>query len=62
MAKDKTSSPAMVKPDRRWEIDEAMRTLARAEQIKRDPKLMADVRTLASDLKRIAGREPPKRK
>lgn len=45
---------------RRYEVEDAMRTLVRAEQVKRDPKLMADVRTLASDLKKVAGREPPK--
>jgi hypothetical protein len=46
---------------RRWEVEDAMRTLARAEQVKRDAKLMADVRTLAADLKRVAGREPAKK-
>lgn len=45
---------------RRYEVEDAMRTLVRAEQVKRDPKLMADVRTLASDLKKVAGREPSK--
>lgn len=54
--------PASVKPDRRYEVEDALRTLARAEQIKRDDKLMADVRVLTKDLKRVAGREPAKRK
>jgi hypothetical protein len=60
-------SPAMPKmsaEDRRrqrqYEIDDAMRTLARAEQIKQDAELMGDVRKLATDLKRVAGREPKK--
>jgi hypothetical protein len=60
-------SPAMPKmsaEDRRrqrqYEIDDAMRTLARAEQIKQDAELMGDVRKLAADLKRVAGREPKK--
>jgi hypothetical protein len=42
---------------RRYEVEDAVRTLTRAEQIKSDAKLMADVRTLAADLKRVAGRE-----
>jgi hypothetical protein len=50
------------KRQRQYEIDEAMRVLARAEQIKRDETLMRDVRTLAADLKRVAGREPASKK
>jgi hypothetical protein len=46
------------KPERRWEVESAMQTLARAEQIRKDPKLMADVRTLANDLKKVVGRAP----
>lgn len=53
-------SPEEAKERRRYEVEDAMRTLTRAEQIRREPKLMADVRTLATDLKKIAGREPPK--
>jgi hypothetical protein len=53
---------AVAAPDRRYEVEDAMRTLARAEQIRRDAKLMADVRVLATDLKKIAGRAPGKGK
>lgn len=44
------------KPDRRYEVEDAARTLSRAEAIRRDAKLMKDVRALADDLKRVAGR------
>lgn len=49
---------APVSPDKHYEVQEAMHVLTRAEQIRKDPKLMADVRALATDLKRIAGRAP----
>jgi hypothetical protein len=49
---------ATARPERRYEVEDAMRTLTRAEEIKRDAKLMKDVRELASDLKRVVGREP----
>jgi hypothetical protein len=49
------------KPDRRYEVEDAMRTLTRAEEIKRNPTLMKDVRALASDMKRIVGRESSKK-
>lgn len=52
------TSPEEAKRRRQCEVDDAMRALVRAEQIKKDPKLMADVRMLAADLKRVAGREP----
>lgn len=58
----KKSSVAVPRPDRRYEIEDAMRTLARAEQIRKDAKLMQDVRVLANDLKKIAGRAPAKSK
>lgn len=62
MAKVATMAPqaAEAADRRRYEVEDAMRTLVRAEQVKRDPKLMQDVRTLATDLKKVAGREPPK--
>jgi hypothetical protein len=55
----KNSAP---KPERRWEVESAMQTLARAEQIRKDPKLMSDVRQLANDLKKVVGRAPAKGK
>lgn len=45
----------------RYEVEDAMRALVRAEQIRKDAKLMADVRVLATDLKKVAGREPAKK-
>jgi hypothetical protein len=60
MASTKVSAPAAIGPDRRWEVEDAVRTLTRAETIKRDPKLMKEVRVLAADVKRVAGREPQK--
>lgn len=48
-------------PDR-LEIDDALRTLAWAEEIKKQPKLMEHIRTAAADLKRVAGRAPGKGK
>ncbi len=32
-----------------WQVDDALRTLQRAEEIKKDPKLMAKVRAMAKD-------------
>lgn len=45
-----------IKPGRRYEVEDAMRTLHRAEQIKRDGKLMSDVRVHAKELTKAAGR------
>ena len=56
-----TVAPGVAKEQRRYEVEDAMRTLTRAEQIRRDPKLMADVRTLATDLKKVVGRAPTKK-
>ena len=43
-----------VPDDRRWQAHDAMRTLASAEQIKKDPKLMSDVNVLLDDLKKAS--------
>ncbi len=52
-----TTAPAMP-DDRRYRAEDAVRTLTRAEEIKRDPKLMADVKAHAAHqamhLKKIA--------
>lgn len=61
MAKGKavagTSAP---KIDRKWEVDDALRTLTRAYEIIKDKSLMADVKTLAStkaeEMEDIAGK------
>ncbi|HVX57594.1 MAG TPA: hypothetical protein VHA37_07740 [Candidatus Saccharimonadales bacterium] len=48
-------------PEQSWKVRDAMDTLARAEQIRKDPRLMQDVRTLAKDLGRVVGRAPRKK-
>lgn len=61
MAK-KTSLP---KPDRQWEIDDAVRTLQRAEAIKKDKFLMGGVKKAVGDLNKIAfgtSKQSPKKK
>lgn len=60
MASTKCAEPQPSAESRRWEVEDAVRTLTRAEAIKRDARLMKDVRVLAADVKRIAGRDPPK--
>lgn len=47
--KAKSSMPSAVAPDRKWEVESAMNTLMRAEDLKRDPKMMADVKKLAAE-------------
>jgi len=42
------------KPDRQWEIDDAVRTLQRAEAIKKDKFLMGGVKKSISDLNKMA--------
>lgn len=61
-AKPKKADVAVIaiKPERRYEVEDAMRTLHRAEQIKRDAKLLADVRVHAKELAKAAGRAPRK--
>ena len=50
---------------RKWQTEEALRTMTRAEEIRRDPKLMADVKKLASVQQRmlssVAGKPTVKR-
>lgn len=42
---------------RKWEIEDALRTVQRSEEIKKDKKLMSEVKTMAkekmSELKKI---------
>jgi len=56
-----TIAVGVAKEQRRYEVEDAMRVLTRAEQIRKALKLMQDVRTLASDLKRVVGRSPAKK-
>ena len=39
--------------ERKWEVDSALSTLKRAEEIRRDSKLMADVKKAATDMQNI---------
>jgi len=52
MAK-KTTKISMPKPDRQWEIDDAVRTLQRAEAIKKDKFLMGGVKRSIVDLNKL---------
>lgn len=51
MAKIKTSDVPSASPvsDRKWETEDALRTLTRAYEIVKDPKLMGDVKKLAGE-------------
>ncbi|HPP18394.1 MAG TPA: hypothetical protein PLT51_00240 [Candidatus Dojkabacteria bacterium] len=59
MAK-KLSKPVAIKPDRQWEIDDAVRTLQRAEAIKKDKFLMGGVKRAVADLNKMAFGGQPK--
>ena len=39
--------------ERKWDVDSALSTLKRAEEIRRDSKLMADVKKAATDMQNI---------
>ena len=57
MAARKSATVAiMPKPDRRWEVEDALRTLARAEEIRCDAKLMADVKRAATNMQRAVNK------
>lgn len=60
MASTKAAEPTQSAEGRRWEVEDAVRTLSRAEQIKSDPKLMKDVRVLAKDLQRVVEKASPR--
>ena len=52
---------AVISPDRKWEAEDALRTLTRAKEIEGDQKLMREVKRLASEkheqLGKIAGKK-----
>ena len=52
----KPSASPVSKEERRYQVEDAMRTLTRAEQIRKDAKLMADVRVHAKDLAKVVAR------
>lgn len=39
--------------ERKWEVDSALSTLKRAEEIRKDSRLMADVKKAASEMQNI---------
>lgn len=58
------SKPTVSKADRQWEIDDAMRTLQRAEAIKKDKFLMGGVKQSINNLNKMVsgGSSKPKKK
>ena len=54
MAGIKTTKPSMSKEEQRWQIEDALRTLQRAEEIRKDPKLMNGVKKSISNLQKMA--------
>lgn len=53
MAKSKLNS-VMMKQERQWEVEDALRTLQRADKIRKDPKLMSDVKKSIDNLQKMA--------
>ena len=55
----KKSSPTISGPDRaemrKWEIESAMNTLRRADEIKKDTRMMRDVQKLAQEQIKMLG-------
>jgi hypothetical protein len=48
-----------IKQERQWQVEDAMRTLQRAESIRNDKKLMGDVKKSMMDLqKMVMGGQP----
>lgn len=60
MAKSKMAAP--VTPDHRYEVEDALRCMTRAEEIRHDSKLMGEVKKLAAEkkshLSRVAATQP----
>lgn len=48
-AKPSTKPSPMASDDNRWKVEDAMRTLMRAEELKKDKKLMSDVQKMAKE-------------
>lgn len=65
MAKKKGGSLAMYKPDEEWRVEDDMRTLMNAREIRNDPKRMSKVKALAqkklTDMASLAGTEDDKK-
>lgn len=50
------------KQERQWQVQDAMTTIQRAEQLKKDKPLMQEVKKCAADLQKAVGRAPTPRK
>lgn len=48
------SKPTMSKEEQRWQVEDALRTLQRAEEIRKDSKLMGQVKTSINNLQKMA--------
>lgn len=48
------SKPVISKQERQWEIEDALRTLQRAEEIRKNPQLMAGVKQSITNLQKMA--------
>lgn len=44
-----SATPSLCKPDEKWQIEEDLRTLQRAQEIQKDPKRMAKCKALADE-------------
>ncbi len=60
----KTVKPIQSKEERRWQVEDALRTLQRAEEIRKDGKLMGEVKTSINNLQKMAfgGSRPSSKK
>jgi hypothetical protein len=56
----KVSQPKVSPQEKQWQVEDAMRTLQRAEQIKSDRGLMAGVKKAAADLQKVVNKSSPK--
>jgi len=56
----KMSKPIMSKEEQRWQVEDALRTLQRAEEIRKDAKLMAGVKKSITNLQKMAFGGPTK--
>ena len=48
------SKPVMSKQERQWEIEDALRTLQRAEEIRKNSQLMSGVKKSITNLQKMA--------
>jgi hypothetical protein len=57
----KISKPTMSKQERQWEIEDALRTLQRAEEIRKNSQLMSGVKQSITNLQKMAFGGPVKK-